>query len=77
MAAIDSVLNSFQTAMDAPDTGLEALKAKAGDDPDKQFQIDMIQLQKDMAMEQLLFQTISNIEKKHSETSSSIAQNLK
>ena len=77
MSNIDKVLSSFTAATEAPDAGLEELKTKAGDDPDKQFQIDMIQLQKDMAMEQLLFQTVSNIEKKESETSSALAQNLK
>jgi hypothetical protein len=75
-----SIVDAFNAARTAKNPEMEKVRQMAnGPDgtPEMKFQVAMMEMQQKMNLEQLLLQTVSNIEKKKDDTSSAIAQNFK
>jgi hypothetical protein len=69
-------IDMWQAAKSVSDPGLDQLRAQAST-PEQQFEVDMIELQRQNALDQLLFQATSNIEAKTEKTLEAIAANIR
>jgi hypothetical protein len=75
-----SIVDAFNAARTAPNPEMDKVREMAnGPDatPEMKFQVAMMEMQQKQNLEQLLLQTVSNIEKKKDDTSAAIAQNFK
>ncbi len=70
---------SFNAAMNhkAIDDLSPEMKAKALNDPDMMFQLEMMDLQHQQALQATIMQTLSAMQKKEDDTSAAIAQNFR
>jgi hypothetical protein len=76
-AAVTTLTNSYNKASSAgPSEQEKKLRATAGDDPTMNFQLDMMQLQRKNALDNMFIEAMSAIESKAERTAESIVQKM-
>ena len=76
-SAISTLTTAYNKAASAgPSTEMQAMRARAGNDPMLNFQLDMMELQKKDALDNMFVQAHSAIDDKAQKTAESIIQRM-